>query len=115
MNTEAIRDFALTLPNVSEHFPFDEVTLVFKTNEKIFLFLPLDQVDLSINLKCDPERVLSLRDEFPEDILPGYHMNKKHWNTVKVSPRLSWSLICELIEHSYELVSNKNKKKKNIN
>ncbi|MFM7710728.1 MAG: MmcQ/YjbR family DNA-binding protein [Ferruginibacter sp.] len=104
MHTESIRAFALSLSGVTEHFPFDEVTLVFKVNGKMFLLLPLDETDLSINVKCDPEKAIELREEFPDTVLPGFHMNKKHWNTVKINGRVSWSRIEEMILHSYELV-----------
>ena len=104
MNAESIREYALSLNGVAEHFPFDEVTLVFKVNNKMFLLLPLDEVDLSINVKCDPELAIELREEYPDTVLPGYHMNKKHWNTVCVNGTLNWNRIKEMISHSYELV-----------
>jgi predicted DNA-binding protein (MmcQ/YjbR family) len=108
MNVEDIRDFALSLKNSSESFPFGEDTIVFKTNNKMFLLLPLDEVDLlKINVKCDPELAATLREEYPETVLPGYHMNKKHWNTIVIDGRLSWSRIKEMIKDSYELVKGK--------
>lgn len=108
MNVEEIRNFALTLEDTVETFPFGEATLVFKTNNKMFLLLPLDEIDhLSINVKCDPELAVSLREEYPDTVLPGYHMNKKHWNTVVIEGRLSWSRIKQMIEHSYGLVRGK--------
>jgi predicted DNA-binding protein (MmcQ/YjbR family) len=109
MHTEAIREFVLSLPEVSEHFPFDEVTLVFKTNNKMFLLLPLDAYELSINVKCDPEKAIELRERYPETVLPGYHMNKKHWNTIMVDGKLKWDQIKEMISESYHLVSSKKK------
>ena len=108
MNVEEIRDYALSLKDSSESFPFGEDTIVFKTNNKIFLLLPLDEIDqLKINVKCNPELAVSLREEFPDTILPGYHMNKKHWNTIVIDGRLSWSRIKEMIEDSYGLVRGK--------
>jgi predicted DNA-binding protein (MmcQ/YjbR family) len=108
MNVEDIREFALSLKNSSESFPFGEDTIVFKTNNKMFLLLPLDEVDLlKINVKCDPELAATLREEYPETVLPGYHMNKKHWNTIVIDGRLSWSRIKEMIKDSYELVKGK--------
>lgn len=104
MNSESIREYALSLPDVSENFPFDEVTLVFKVNNKMFLLLPLDEVELSINVKCNPDLAIELREQYPDTVLPGYHMNKKHWNSVRVNGKLSWSRIKEMILHSYELV-----------
>ena len=108
MNVEEIRDFALSLQDSVETFPFGEETIVFKTNNKMFLLLPLDEIDqLKINVKCNPELAVSLREEFPDTILPGYHMNKKHWNTIVIDGRLSWSQIKEMIVDSYGLVRGK--------
>ncbi len=108
MNVEEIRDYALSLNDSTESFPFGEDTIVFKTNNKIFLLLPLDEIDqLKINVKCNPELAVSLREEFPDTILPGYHMNKKHWNTIVIDGRLSWSRIKEMIDDSYGLVRGK--------
>ena len=102
MNVEEIRDFALSLADVTESFPFGPETIVFKTNNKIFLLLPLDEVDfLKINIKCNPELALELRLNYPDSVLPGYHMNKKHWNTVVIDGLLSWKSIKEMIDHSY--------------
>ena len=107
MHTESIRAFALSLEEVEETFPFDEVTLVFKTKGKMFLLLPLDEIELSINVKCDPELAIQLREEYPDTVLPGYHMNKKHWNTVMIDGRLSVQQIKEMISMSYRLVRKK--------
>ena len=105
MNVEEIRDFALSLEDVTESFPFGPETIVFKTNNKMFLLLPLDEVDfLKINVKCNPEMALELRANYPDTILPGYHMNKKHWNTIVIDGVLPWTSIKEMIEHSYGLV-----------
>lgn len=110
MNIEEIRNYALTKTGITEGFPFGEEILVFKTNEKIFLLAGLDAHPLSINLKCDPEKALQLRDDYPDNIIPGYHMNKKHWNTVLLDGKLKTSLIKELIDHSYSLVFKAKKK-----
>jgi predicted DNA-binding protein (MmcQ/YjbR family) len=105
MNVEDIRDFALSLEDVTESFPFGPETIVFKTNNKMFLLLPLDELDfLKINVKCNPESALELRANYPDTILPGYHMNKKHWNTIVVGPELSRLQLEEFILHSYTLV-----------
>ena len=104
MNIEEIRNYVLAKKAVTEGFPFGEETLVFKTNDKIFLLAGLDAHPLSINLKCDPERALQLRDDYPDNIVPGYHMNKKHWNTLLLDGKLKTSLIKELIDHSYSLI-----------
>ncbi|QES89981.1 MmcQ/YjbR family DNA-binding protein [Rhizosphaericola mali] len=109
MNIEQIRDYALQKENVEECFPFGEETLVFKTGGKIFLLAGLESFPASINLKCDPDRALELREEY-EDITPGFHMNKKHWNTVMIESRIPAKLIKEMIDHSYSLVLPKSKK-----
>ncbi len=107
MNIEEIRSVALSFSAVTEGFPFGESVLVFKTNHKIFLLLSLDEVIPQFNAKCDPERAILLREEFPDSVLPGYHMNKKHWNTILVDGKLKRQEIIELISHSYELVKKK--------
>ena len=105
MNIEEIRDYALSLPDATEGFPFGESVLVFKRKTKMFLLLPLDEVVTQFNVKCDPEKAIELREEYPETILPGYHMNKKHWNTLIIDGRLSSKQLKEMIRDSYELVS----------
>jgi len=102
MNVEEVRQFCIAKKGVSEGFPFDEVTLVIKVGGKIFLLMNLEK-DPSLNLKCDPERSIDLRERY-EEIIPGYHMNKKHWNTVRLEGNLPDSLIRELISQSYDLV-----------
>ena len=109
MNVEEIRTYTLSKENVEEGFPFGEQTLVFKVNGKIFLLLSLTSQPLQFNAKCDPERAIELREQY-ECIIPGYHMNKKHWNTVIVDNTLTAKQLKELITHYYELV-NKPKKK----
>lgn len=103
MNIEELRDYCLSLPAVTEHFPFDEVTLVFKVKDKMFALIPLDNPQAQIALKCDPERAIALREEYSA-IVPAWHFNKKHWNTVLMDASLSGSFVCELIKHSYDLV-----------
>ncbi len=102
MNVEEVRQICIAKKGVTEGFPFDEVTLVLKVGGKIFALLSLDR-EPSVNLKCDPEKAIDLRERH-EDIIPGYHMNKKHWNTVMLERNLQDSLIAEMINHSYELV-----------
>ena len=104
MNIESIRDYCLSLPDAEETLPFGPDTLVYKIKGKIFLLMGLDNEDLSFNVKCDPDKVLELREEFP-CVRPGYHMNKKHWNTVLVDGSVSVKQLKEWIDHSYELVS----------
>ena len=110
MNIEEIRMYCLSKIDTEECFPFDEETLVFKVNNKMYALLSLEDGS-SINLKCDPEKAIELREYYPE-ITPGYHMNKKHWNTVDLKGNLPDSLIKELINHSYTLISNSSKKVK---
>ena len=111
MNIEEIREYALSKPDVEEGFPFGDTTLVFKTKGKIFLLLSLDTTPASFNVKCDPDKALELREAY-DCIRPGYHMNKKHWNTVTVDGSLDKKLLREQIDHSYILVSGASKKKK---
>ncbi|WP_166922697.1 MmcQ/YjbR family DNA-binding protein [Flavobacterium poyangense] len=106
MNLETYYEYCLAKKGVTEHFPFDEDTLVFKVGGKLFALSSLQQWEKnepSVNLKCDPERAQELRAEY-EEIKPGYHMNKVHWNTVALNGSLPTGFIKELIDHSYELV-----------
>ena len=104
MNIEEFRDYCLSKKGVTESFPFGEETLVFKVMEKIFALAGLDAQPATANLKCDPEKAMELREEYVAQIIPGYHMNKKHWNTVEIEGNLPPALIIELIDHSYNLV-----------
>lgn len=102
MDIEIVRQYCINKKGVTEGFPFNETTLVFKVMGKIFALLNLE-FPHSINLKCEPLRAIELREKF-EEIAPGYHMNKKHWNTLELGGTLNNQLIRELIDHSYELV-----------
>ena len=108
MNIESIREYCLSKPSAEETLPFGPDTLVFKVNGKSFLFTGLDNEDFRFNVKCDPDKAIELREEFP-CVLPGWHMNKKHWNTIVVDGSVSSKLLKEWINHSYELVSEKKK------
>jgi len=110
MNVEELRDYVLSLKDVKESFPFGEDTLVFKTNNKIFLLVSLSSSPLQFNVKCNPEKAIELREEY-SSILPGYHMNKKHWNTVIVDGTLSQSQLKGFIKDSFDLIAKKSKKK----
>ena len=106
MNIQQLYEFCLSKKGVTEHFPFDEDTLVFKIGAKMFCLTSLKEWENgmpSLNLKCDPEKSEELRAEF-DAINPGYHMSKTHWNTVHYHNDVSNKLMCELISHSYELV-----------
>lgn len=107
MYLDDVRDFALSLdPEIDECFPFGPETFVYKTTGKIFLLMAFDDVNLRLNLKCDPDRAIELRERYPA-IIPGYHMNKKHWNTVILDNSLPAKLVKELIQHSFERVRKK--------
>jgi predicted DNA-binding protein (MmcQ/YjbR family) len=105
MHIEELRDFVLSLDNVEETTPFGPDTLVYKVQGKIFFLMGLNQPELSFNVKCDPDWAIELREQYPLSILPGYHMNKKHWNTIKVDGSLSNAQLREFIQHSYKLVT----------
>ena len=109
MNIETMREYILQMPSVTEGFPFGEDTLVFKVNNKIFFLAGLDNTPLQFNVKCDPEKAMQLREDYPGSILPGYHMNKKHWNTIIVDGRLSTKQLQGMIDDSYALVAAKKK------
>jgi predicted DNA-binding protein (MmcQ/YjbR family) len=102
MNIEAFRNYCLSKKGVTEELPFDQNTLVYKVMGKMFALTDLALFE-SVNLKCDPERAPELREEFPA-VLPGYHMNKKHWNTIMIDGSLPDSLIYSWIDDSYHLV-----------
>ena len=110
MNIEMLRNYCLQKEGTEEALPFGPTTLVFKVNNKIYALTNLDSSPLSINLKCDPDKALILRENF-ECIRPGYHMNKKHWNTVVVEDYLTDEEIIGWIDDSYDLVKSKSKKK----
>ena len=110
MDIETFRDYCLAKKGVEETFPFDEVTLVFKVMGKMFAVTGLDADDFRVNLKCDPDWSLELREQHPE-IKPGWHMNKTHWNTVLFENGLEDNFLKELIDHSYDLVVKKLRKK----
>lgn len=102
MNLESFRLHCLAKKNVTEEFPFDEETLVFKVAGKMFALADIHVFE-SVNLKCDPEKAVELRERY-EQVMPGYHMNKKHWNTVLIDGTLPDKLIYEWIDDSYNLV-----------
>ncbi len=106
MNVEDLRSYALSLQNVTEGFPFGNDTIVFKVNEKVFLLLPLSAEKLQFNVKCDPDYAIQLWEEY-SSIQPGFHMNKKHWNTIIVDGTLSGKQLKQFISDSYLLVSKK--------
>lgn len=108
MNVEEIRDYALSLTDAEESMPFGPDNLVFKIKGKIFLLLSLDSDPLRFNVKCDPDKGIQLRDEYLS-VLPGYHMNKRHWNTILVNGELSNDFLKDCIHESFLLVQKKKK------
>ncbi|NME69541.1 MmcQ/YjbR family DNA-binding protein [Flammeovirga aprica] len=109
MNIEEFRDYCLNKKSVTEEFPFDETTLVFKVAGKMFALTDIDNFE-SFNVKCDPELALEMRERY-NAVKAGYHMNKKHWNTITVFGDLPEAEMYKSIDHSYELVFNKLPKK----
>ena len=103
MNIETLREYCLLKKQVTEDFPFGESTLVFRVLNKIFLLVSLDSDPLQFNAKCEPEKAIELREQY-DAIQPGYHMNKKHWNTVIIDGSISTALIKEMIDDSYNLI-----------
>ncbi len=103
MESDSFREYCLRKSGVSESTPFGPDNLVFKVGGKMFALLALDEVPGSANLKCDPDRALELRDRY-EQVRPGYHMNKKHWNTIELGTGLPDAEVRKMIDHSYELV-----------
>ncbi len=102
MNAEFYRDYCIRKKGVTEGFPFDQKTLVFKVGGKMFALTDIDEFDF-VNLKCDPERAVELRERY-EGVKPGYHMNKSQWNSVYVNTDVGDQLFYELIDHSYQLI-----------
>lgn len=103
MNIEEIRDYCLSKHAVEETMPFGPDTIVFKVLGKAFLLMGFDNDPVSFNVKCDPEKAIQLREQY-SCVKPGYHMNKKHWNTITVDLSVSDTLLKQWIDHSYELV-----------
>lgn len=101
MNIEILREYCISKKNVTEGFPFGDDTLVFKVNGKVFAMVNLDG-DLAINLKCDPALAIELREQY-SSVIPGYHTNKKHWNTVMLDGTIPDKLVFSWIDHSYQL------------
>jgi len=103
MNLEELREYCIDRPGVTESFPFDTVTLVFKVGGKMFALVDTEGRPTTLALKCDPERAVQLREEYAA-VVPGFHMNKSHWNTITIDGSIRSSLLQEWIDHSYELV-----------
>ena len=110
LNIEEFRDFCLAKPGTTEETPFGPATLVFNVMGKMYALSGIDNFEF-INLKCDPEYAIELREQYDGAIRPGYHMNKKQWNSVDTNGDVPAAMIYQLINHSYELVVNKLPKK----
>jgi predicted DNA-binding protein (MmcQ/YjbR family) len=110
MTLDRLLEHSLSKPNVEETFPFGPDVLVLKVKGKVFLLIPLNSYPVQFNAKCDPERAILLREEHAS-IIPGYLMNKKHWNTIILDGTIPSSLIIKLVDHSYDLVSDSASKK----
>ena len=103
MDIEALRELCLAKKGSTEDFPFGEDTLVYKVAGKMFALCSLNENPFQLSLKCDPERAVTLREEFPRQISGAYHMNKKHWNSL-LAEQLPADLVKDLVNHSYDLV-----------
>ena len=103
MNIEELREYCMDKKHVTESFPFDNETLVFKVMNKMFALTGINNNPLSVNLKCDPEKAVALREEY-SCVLPGYHMSKQHWNTVVIDGSVPDKLVKEWIDESYNLI-----------
>ncbi len=104
MDLAQFREYCLSKPRATEGTPFGPDVLVFKVRGKMFALAALEEVPTTVNLKCDPDLALELRDRY-EQIQPGYHMNKKHWNTVEIDSEIPDAEVRKMIDHSYELVT----------
>lgn len=114
MNIEQLRDYCMSKAGVTEEFPFDEVTLVFKVMGKLFCMTGLEhweQERPAINLKCDPDMAVQLRIDYDGTVVGGYHSNKKHWNTIYLNEGMIDDEVFKWIDHSYDLVVRKLTKK----
>jgi len=114
MDLAKFREYCLKKSDATESTPFGPDTLVFKVGGKIFAITALDEIPARANLKCDPDLALELRDRY-EQVRPGYHMNKKHWNTVEIESGIPDNEIRKMIDHSYELVAKGRPRRRQIN
>lgn len=108
MNHKQVEEYVLSMPNARLDYPFGEDVAVYKAGDKMFALIPEKSNPVRISLKCDPQLSLVLREKY-ETVLPGYHLNKKHWNTIILSGQLPWEEIQGFIRHSYDLVTGEDK------
>ncbi len=104
MTHKEVETYVLSMPNARLDYPFDETTAVYKVGDKMFALIPEGREPVSISLKCDPQLSVLLREKY-ETVMPGYHLNKKHWNTILLTGQLPWEEVQALILHSYNLVA----------
>jgi predicted DNA-binding protein (MmcQ/YjbR family) len=104
MDHKTVEEYILSLPNSKLDYPFGEDVAVYKLNDKMFALIQEGKDPLRLSLKCDPLLAVTLREKY-ETVLPGYHLNKKHWNTIVLTGQLPWEEIQGLIRHSYDLVA----------
>jgi predicted DNA-binding protein (MmcQ/YjbR family) len=104
MDKKVVEDYILSMPNAVREYPFGEDVAVYKTGDKMFALISETQLPVRLSLKCDPALSEVLREKY-ESVMPGYHLNKKHWNTLILTGQLSWDEVQGLIEHSYQLVT----------
>ena len=104
MTHKEVETYLLSMPNAKLDYPFGEGVAVYKVNDKMFALVAEKSEPVRLSLKCDPQLAQTLRENY-ESVMPGYHLNKKHWNTIVLSGQLAWEEIQDLIRHSYQLVS----------
>lgn len=103
MDHKTVEDYILSMPNAQREYPFGESVAVYKVNDKMFALISEGKDPVRLSLKCDPQLSQVLRERY-EEVMPGYHLNKKHWNTLVLSGQLEWTEVQGLIRHSYQLV-----------
>jgi predicted DNA-binding protein (MmcQ/YjbR family) len=104
MTHKEVEEYVLTMPNSVREYPFGESVAVYKVNDKMFALITENKTPVSISLKCDPQLAVVLREKY-ETVMEGYHLNKKHWNTILLTGQLPWEEVQGLIRHSYQLVT----------
>jgi predicted DNA-binding protein (MmcQ/YjbR family) len=104
MDHKSVEDYILTMPNAVREYPFGKDVAVYKVNDKMFALMDEKKLPVNLSLKCDPLLAQTLREKY-ESVMPGYHLNKKHWNTMVLSGQLEWPEVQDLIRHSYQLVT----------
>ncbi len=106
MTHKTVEDYVLSMPNAIRDYPFGEKVAVYKVNDKMFALIAEGNEPVRLSLKCDPQLSEVLREKY-ETVMPGYHLNKKHWNTIVLSGQIGWGDVQGLIRHSYDLVTGK--------